>query len=92
MEHEENPPQNLGHAVDLENVYEGQGSPTSTRKLVQTTQSQEVEYSQVRKLERAQILNPWKKGHSEVSSHSASTRKLAQTATPRTEFQNTINT
>ena len=27
VEHEENPPQNLGHAVDLENVDEGQGSP-----------------------------------------------------------------
>ena len=55
------------------------------KKLVQTTQSPEVEYSQVRRQERAQNSNPWKQ---EVSSHSTSTKKLVQTETPRTELQN----
>ena len=49
-----------------ENVDEGQGSQTSTRKLVQTTQGPEVEYSQVRRQERAQNSNPWKRDNREV--------------------------
>ena len=65
----ENPRQNLGHPVDPGNVDEGQGSQTSTGKLVQTTQSLEVEYSQVRRQERAQNSNPRKQDHREVSSH-----------------------
>ena len=49
-----------------------------TRKLVQTTQSSEVEYSQVRRQDRAQNSNPWKQDDREVSSHSTSTRKFVQ--------------
>ena len=49
----ENPPQNLGRPVDPVNVDEGQGSQTSTKKLVQTTQSPEVKYSQVRRQEKS---------------------------------------
>ena len=49
----ENRSQNLGHPVDPGNVDEGQGSQTNTRKLVQTTQSPEVEYSQVRRQKRS---------------------------------------
>ena len=60
---------------------------TSTRKLVRTTQSPEVESSQVRRQEKAQNSNPWKQDDREVSSYSTSTRKLVRTATPRTEFR-----
>ena len=84
----ENPPQDLGYPVDPGNADEGQGSQTSTRKLVRTTQSPEVESSQVRSQEEAQHSNPWKQDDREVSSYSTSTKKLVRTATPRTEFQN----
>ena len=58
---------------------EGQGSQTGTRKLVRTTQSPEVEYSQVRRQERAQHSNPWKQDNGEESSHFTRTGKLVQT-------------
>ena len=84
----ENPPRNVGHPVDPGNVDEGQGSQTSTRKLVRTTQSKEVECSQVMRQENAQNSDSWKQGDREESSNSASTRKPVRAVTPRTEFQN----
>ena len=51
----ENPAQELGYRVNPENADEGQGSQTSTRKLVRTTQSPEVESSQVRRQEKIKI-------------------------------------
>ena len=59
---EENPPQDLGYPVNRENVDEGQGSQTSARKLVRTTQSPEVECSRVRRQENTQKSNSWKQG------------------------------
>ena len=56
------PPQDLGYPVNPVNVDEGQGSQTSTRKLVRTTQSPEVECSQVRRQENAQNSDSWKQG------------------------------
>ena len=86
----ENPPQKLGYPVDPVNGDEGQGGQTSTRKLVQTTQRPEVEYSHVTgKCSKFKSLGTGKQG---VSSHSTSTRKLVQTATRRTEFQNMMYT
>ena len=57
----ENPPQDLGYPVDTVDADEGQGSQTSSRKLVRTTQSPEVESSQVRRQEMLNI-QIWKQG------------------------------
>ena len=46
--------QDLGYPVDPVNADEGQGSQTSTWKLVRTTQSPEIESSQVRYGQRLQ--------------------------------------
>ena len=86
----ENLPQDLGYPVNLGNVDEGQGSQTSTRRLVRTTENPEVERSQVRR--RAQSSDSWKQYNEEGASHSTSTRKLVQAATPRTDVQNTMFT
>ena len=83
----ENPPQQLGYPVNPGNVDEGQGSQTGTRRLVRTTQSPEIESSQVRRQEIAQNLDSWKQRDQE-SSNSTSTMRLVREATPRTEFQN----
>ena len=88
----ENLPQNLGYPVDPGNVDEGQGCQTSTRRLVQTTQNPEVERSQVRRQENAQISDSWKQCDQEESSNASSTRRLLRAATPRTEFQNMMYT
>ena len=85
----ENPSQDLGCPVNLENDDKGQGDLTRTRKLVQTTQNPEVELSQVKRQENAQSSDSWKQYNQEEASHSATTRKLVQAATARTEFQNT---
>ena len=55
-----NLPQDLRYRVNPENVDERQGSQTSTRKLVQTNQSPEVQYSHVRRQENAQNSDSWK--------------------------------
>ena len=84
----ENPPQNLTYPVNPGNVDEGQGSQTSTRKLMRTDQSQGVEYSQVRRQENTQHSDSWKQGDREESSNSTSTRKLVRAVNTRTESQN----
>ena len=84
----ENPPQDFGYPVNPGNVVEGQGSQTSTRKLVGTTHNPEVECSQLRRQENAQNSDSWKQGDQEESSNSACSRTLVRAATPRTEFQN----
>ena len=61
----DNPPQNLGYPFNLGNVDEGQGSHTSTRRLVRTTQNPEVERSQVGRQENAQNSDSWKQGDQE---------------------------
>ena len=74
-------------------VDEGQGDVTRTRKLVRTTQSPEVEYSQVRRQENVQNSVSWKRvDQEESSSFVASARKLVRAATPRRKFQNVKNT
>ena len=70
------------------NVDEGQGSHTSTRRLVRTTQNPDVERSQVRRQENSQNSVPWKQGDQEESSNSTGIRRLVRAATPRTDFQN----
>ena len=64
------------------------GSQTSTRRLVRTTQSPEIECSQERRQENAQNSDSWKQGDQEESSNSTGTRRFVRAATPRTEFQN----
>ena len=66
----ENPPQDLGYPVDSVNADEGQDCQTSTRKLVRTTQSPQVESYQMRREEKAQNSTPWKQDDTEVSSYS----------------------
>ena len=63
----ENFPQDLGYLVNPGNADEGQGSQTSTRKILRTNQSPEVEYSQVRRQENTQHSDSWKQGDREVS-------------------------
>ena len=61
----ENLPQDLRYPVNPVNVDEGQVSQTSTRKLVRTNQSPEVESSQVRRQEntqRSDSRNPGRQG------------------------------
>ena len=70
------------------NVDDGQGSQTSTMRLVRTTQSPEVECSQVMQQENAQNSDSRKQGDKEKFSNSTSSRRLVRAATPRTEFQN----
>ena len=84
----ENPSQDLGFPVNLVNDGKGQDDLTRTRKPVQTTQNPEVERSQVKRQEIAQSSDSLKQYNQEEASHSTSTRKLVQTATPRTECQN----
>ena len=84
----DNPSQDLGFPVHPVNDDAGQGDPTRTRKRVQTTRNPEVEHSQVKRQENAQISDSWKQYKQQEVSHSTGTRKLVQAATPRTEFQN----
>ena len=56
--------------------WRGQGSQQSARRLVLTTQSPEIERSQVRRQENAQNSDSWKQGDQEESSNSTSTRRL----------------
>ena len=84
----ENLPRDLGYPVNQVNVDKGQGGHTSTRKLVRTTQSPEVECSQVRRQENALNSDSWKQGDQEESSNCTRTRRLVRAATPITEFHN----
>ena len=84
----ENPPQDLGYPVNPGNVDEGQGDQTSARRLVRTTQSPDIECSQVRRQGNAQNSDSWKQADQEESSNSTGARRLVRAATPRTEFQN----
>ena len=88
----ENLPQDLRYPVNPVNVDEGQVSQTSTRKLVRTNQSPEVESSQVRRQENTQRSDSRNQGDREESSNSTSTRKFVRAVTPRTEFQNLMYT
>ena len=54
-----NLPQGLSVPVNPVNADGEQGERTSTRKLVRTTQSPEVERSQVRRQENCQNSNSW---------------------------------
>ena len=83
-----NPPQDLGYPVNQGNVDEGQGSHTSTRRLLRTTKNPEVERSQAKRQKNAQNSDSRKQGDHEESSNSTSTRRLVRAATPRTESQN----
>ena len=67
---------------------EGQGSQTSTRKLVRTNESTEIKCSQVRRQENTQHSDYWTRADREEASNSTGTRKLVRAATPRTEPQN----
>ena len=83
----ENPPQNLRDPVNQGNVDEGQCSQTSTRQLVRTYQSQEVEYSQLRRMEYTQHLDSWKQSDREEPSNSTGAWELMRAVNTRTEFQ-----
>ena len=92
----ENPPQNFGKSGRPRGMSMRDNVVKQTRKLVQTTQSPEVEYSPVRRQERAEHSNPWKQDNREVSSHSPSTRQLCRQHIQERNFEicssRTINT
>ena len=83
----ENPSQDLRYLVNLWNVDGSQGSQTSTRKLVRTNQSPEIEFSQVRRQENSKHSDSWKQDDREESSNSTSARELCWTVTLRTKLQ-----
>ena len=83
----ENPSQDLGSPVNQRTDDQGQGDLTRARKLVQFTRNPEVDRSQVKRRENAQSSDSWKQCKQEEASHSIGSRKLVQTASPRTDFQ-----
>ena len=76
------------YPVNPENVDEGRGDHTSTRRPVRTTQNSVVERSQVRRQENAHNSDSWKQGDQEEFSNSNITWRLVRAATPTAEFQN----
>ena len=78
----------MGYPVNPGNVDEGQGSQTSTRRLVRTILNPEVESSPVRRQENAGSSDSWKQCDQEEASNSTCARRLVRAATPRTEVQN----